>query len=397
MLPNASLLLTKATPDERVRTWLQQQPHWGPSFTPQAYVSREERLLNLRLTKDGGLTIWALTHEMDVNDTSDNTDDVVGSDGASQRPILSSLEVFRKRAIVRGTDGIVRDVTAHAVASVFTAPENRRKGYSSKMLSLLGDELAQQQAQDPGSAEFSVLFSDIGKTFYAQQQWMPFPSTHLSFSVSPLAATTTTTTATHDDRLTLITDDNLPAVAALDEETLREKLARPPQSPSTVRVAILPDLATYEWQLTRAAILANLLLGRAPTTHGALYNPPGRPNSRVWMLWSPAVPGGRDAPDKNTFYILHLALEDPALPDDALSAALAALMTVARTQAEEWLCPKIDMWNPDDRLRVLMQQAVPLPSELVVRETTSIASLRWFGDGPVSDVEWVDNHKFEWC
>ncbi|KAG5932214.1 hypothetical protein E4U53_001431 [Claviceps sorghi] len=395
MLPSASLILTKATPEERAKAWLQQQPHWGPRFTPEAYVSREERLLNLRLTKDGGLTTWALTHEIDIDRTGHIVDRMANANNASHRPILSSLELYRKRAIVRGTNGIVRDVTAHAIASVFTAPENRRKGYSSKMLSLLGDELAQQQAQDPGSAEFSVLFSDIGRTFYAQHGWMPFPSTHLSFSVSPLAAAAAA--AAHDDRLTLITEDNLPMVADLDEQTLREKLARPPQSPDAVRVAILPDLATYEWHLTRAAILASLLLGKAPTTHGALYTPPGRPHSRVWMLWSPAVPGGRHAPDKNTLNILHLALEDPALPDDALSTALAAIMTVAQTQADEWLCPKIDMWNPDDRIRALMQQAVPLPSELVVRETTSIASLRWFGDGSVSDVEWVDNHKFEWC
>ncbi|KAG6004040.1 hypothetical protein E4U21_001436 [Claviceps maximensis] len=380
-LTTASLVLAKATPDERIKTWLRHQPQWGSIFTPQAYVSREERLLNLRLTKDGGLTIWAL-----AQDTSNDSD----------RPILSSLEVYHKRAIVRGTNGIVRDVTAHGVATVFTPPENRRRGYSSKMLSLLGDKLARQQSQEPGSAEFSVLFSDIGKTFYAQHQWMPFPSTHLSFAVTP-PSTTTSSTHTQDDALTLITNDNLAMVAELDEQTLRAKLARPPLQPGAVRVAILPDLATYEWYLTRAAITTTHHLGKAPTVHGAMYTPPGRPDSRVWMLWSAAVSGGSQSPDKNVMNILHFALEDHDIPDHDLCTAMASIMAVAQSQAQEWHCSKIEMWNPEDRLRALMQQSVRLPSELVVRETSCIASLRWFGEGSVSDVEWVDNQKFEWC
>ncbi|KAG6017884.1 hypothetical protein E4U43_008438 [Claviceps pusilla] len=396
-LPTGPLILAKATPDERTSTWVRHQPHWGSSFTPQAYVSREERLLSLGLTRDGGLTIWALTQDTNNSIDTDSTNDVnnaKNAKNASGRPILSSLEVYRKRAIVRGTNGIVRDVTAHGVATVFTPPKNRRKGYGSKMLSLLGDELAQQQSQEPGSAEFSILFSDVGKTFYAQQQWMPFPSTHLSFSVTPF---TTTNNATEDDCLTLITNENLPMIAELDEQTVREKLARPPLRPNTVRVAILPDLATYEWYLTRAGILTTHLLGKAPTVHGAMYNPPGRPHSRVWMLWSPAVSGGSHSPDKNVMNILHYALEDPAIPDDVLSRALNTIMCVAQTQAKEWLCSRIDMWNPEDRIRVLLQQSVSLPSELVDRETSCIASLRWFGEGSVSDVEWVDNQKFEWC
>ncbi|KAG5979557.1 hypothetical protein E4U55_005019 [Claviceps digitariae] len=388
----ASLLLAKATPDERIDTWLRHQPHWGSSFTPQAYVSREERLLDLRLTKDGGLTTWILTQ--DTTTTNNSIDGTNNTNNASGRQILSSLETYRKRAIVRDPNGTVRDVTAHGIATVFTAPENRRKGYCSKLLSLLADELTHQQSHEPGSAEFSILFSDIGKTFYAQQQWTPFPSTHLSFSVNP---STTTTTTTQDDCLTLITDDNLPTIAQLDEQTLRTKLAHPPLPPHTLRAAILPDLATYEWHFARAAILTSRLLGRAPTVHGAIYTPPGRPHSRVWILWSASVPGASHSPDQNVLNMLHVALEDPAIPEEDLSRALHSIMRVAQTEAQQWHCPKIHMWNPEDRIHALMKRSVSLPTELVVRETSSIASLRWFGEGPVSEVEWVDNQKFEWC
>ncbi|CCE31255.1 uncharacterized protein CPUR_05106 [Claviceps purpurea 20.1] len=400
--PMTSLVLVKATPEEKTAICLRHQPHWGSSFTPEGYLRREEGLQELSLARDGGLTVWALTQNTDANDdnsNNNNNNSYNTDDAPAGRPILSSLETYRKRAIVRGTDGIVRDVTAHGVASVFTPPHHRRKGYSSKMLSLLGDELARQEAQQPGSAGFSVLFSDVGKTFYAQHQWMPFPSTHLSFSVdlSTSTSTTTSTSNTIDDHLTLITDDNLPKIAQLDEQTLRQKLSRPPQSPHTIRVALLPDLPTYEWHFARAAFQARHLFGKTPSLHGALYTPPERPHSRVWMLWNHSLSGGPDSPEKNVLNVLHLALEDHDIPDRDLVTGLEAIMGVAQAQAQEWLCAKIEMWNPDERVKELMGRATKLPSELVVRETASIASLRWYGEGGVMDVEWVDNEKFEWC
>ncbi|KAG6320762.1 hypothetical protein E4U22_002926 [Claviceps purpurea] len=397
-----SLVLVKATSEEKTAICLRHQPHWGSSFTPEGYLRREEGLQELSLARDGGLTVWALTQNTDANDdnsNNNNNNSYNTDDAPAGRPILSSLETYRKRAIVRGTDGVVRDVTAHGVASVFTPPHHRRKGYSSKMLSLLGDELARQEAQQPGSAGFSVLFSDVGKTFYAQHQWMPFPSTHLSFSVdlSTSTSTTTSTSNTIDDHLTLITDDNLPKIAQLDEQTLRQKLSRPPQPPHTIRLALLPDLPTYEWHFARAAFQARHLFGKTPSLHGALYTPPERPHSRVWMLWNHSLSGGPDSPEKNVLNVLHLALEDHDIPDRDLVTGLEAIMGVAQAQAQEWLCAKIEMWNPDERVKELMGRATKLPSELVVRETASIASLRWYGEGEVMDVEWVDNEKFEWC
>ncbi|KAG5938358.1 hypothetical protein E4U60_001396 [Claviceps pazoutovae] len=399
--PMTSLVLAKATPEEKTAICLRHQPHWGSSFSPEGYLRREEGLQELSLARDGGLTVWALTQNTDANNDNDNSDNnsYNTDDAPAGRPILSSLETYRKRAIVRGTDGIVHDVTAHGVASVFTPPHHRRKGYSSKMLSLLGDELARQEAQKPGSAGFSVLFSDVGKTFYAQHQWMPFPSTHLSFSVdlSTSTSTSTSTSNTVDDRLTLITDDNLPKITQLDEQTLRQKLSRPPQPPHTIRVALLPDLPTYEWHFARTAFQARHLFGKTPSLHGALYTPPERPHSRVWMLWNHSLSGRPDSPEKNVLNVLHLALEDHDIPDRDLVAGLEAIMGVAQVQAQEWLCAKIEMWNPDERVKELMGRATKLPSELIVRETASIASLRWYGEGGVMDVEWVDNEKFEWC
>ncbi|KAK2605828.1 hypothetical protein QQS21_003782 [Conoideocrella luteorostrata] len=384
-LPNKSsspFTIAKATPDESVYTWTRHQPFWGPQHTQQSYITRESKLLTYRLTKNGGLTTWILTDTNNNHDGETNT--------TTNRTIFSSLETYRKRAIVRGTDGLVRDVIAYGVASVFTPEEHRRQGYAAKMLSLLGETLSAWQSGEAGSAEFSVLFSDIGRNFYAQQQWMPFPSTHLSFATKPFRTDL-------DNRLTLITDDNLQTVAELDEQTMRKKIATPPIGPHKVRVAILPDFATYEWHLARARCLTSHLLGRTPTVHGAIYTPPGLPNSRIWMLWSCDVYGGKDKLEENVMHILHFALEDDKISNEELTKAFRSIMGVVHNNAHEWFCPKINMWNPDDRTKTLVNNLVDLQADFIVRQKSNITSLRWFGEGPVSEVEWVDNQRFEWC
>ncbi|KHN97023.1 uncharacterized protein MAM_05132 [Metarhizium album ARSEF 1941] len=383
-LPSAtssSLTLAEATQDEKVYIWTRHQHVWAPRLTPQAYVDREEYLLTSQLARDGGHTSWILT---DPTST-----DAHGAPGG--RPILSSVETYRKRAIVRDPDGTVRDVTAHGLASVFTFDEFRRRGYAGRMLALVGESLAKQQAREPGSAEFSVMFSDIGKDFYANHQWMPFPSTHMSFPAKPPPATRP------DDQLTPVTGDNLPAVAQLDEQTLRRKLAGPPGKGFKVRAAIVPDFATYDWQLARERLICNYMLGRAPAVHGAIYTPADASGSRVWMLWSNVCHGGQEKPEDNVLNILHYAVENDAISDEDMSRALEAIMGLARSNARDWLCAKIDMWNPDERTQRLLRNIPHLEGELVTREETNIPALRWFGHGPVSDVEWVDNEKFEWC
>lgn len=374
-LSDASLVLTRGTLEEQVSIWKRTQPSWGPSYTPEAYIARERLLLTFELTKDGGLECWILT---DANAA------------AAERPVLSSCETYRKKALARDADGSVRDVTSYGIASVFTYEEHRRKGYAGKMLSLLGEELAKKQDSNKGDSEFSILFSDIGNKYYAGFDWLPFPSTHLSTPTRPF-------TTPYDDCLTLITDDNLRMVAELDEKTLRAKIASPPSDPHKVRVAVVPDFATYQWHMIREDFMCKHAIDKGPTVHGAIYTPKDAPTSRVWALWSTILYGGKEKPEINVMNFLRFAVEDDNISDEELSKAIKAIMGLVHTNAQEWLCPKVDMWNPEPRTRRLIENMTELNSTFVEREKTNITSFRWFGEGPVSEVEWVANEKFEWC
>ena len=377
---SATVVLAHPNRDEQVHTWEQTRPSWGPTYTAQGYIEREDFLLKCPLAKDGGLTSWILT----------DSSAVVQPD-KKLRPILSSCETYRKRAVVRGTDGVVRDVTAHGIASVFTFEDCRRRGYANKMLQLVGEEFAKEETVKAGAAQFSVLFSDIGKKFYGDLGWKPFPSTHLSFPTKPFVTG-------FDDRLTPIDDDNLASLAELDERVLRIKMQSPPTGSAKVRAAILPDYNTLEWHIARETYMANHVFNsNGPKKNGVLYTPAGHPNQRVWGIWSAIWYGGRERPEMNVLNFLRFGVEDDNISDQELSKAIKAIIGAAHSMAHEWLCTKVDMWNPDTRTQKLISAMPELDGELVHREKTNIASLRWFGEGSVDDVEWVANEKFEWC
>lgn len=57
----------------------------------------------------------------------------------------------------------MQDVISHGIGSVFCDPVYRGKGYAVRMLSELGKILDTWQQQNEDKADFTVLFSDIGK------------------------------------------------------------------------------------------------------------------------------------------------------------------------------------------------------------------------------------------
>ncbi|KAM3508985.1 hypothetical protein MY10362_000870 [Beauveria mimosiformis] len=406
-LPSAaspSVVLAVASPSEQRHAWRATHPSWGRGLTLAQYLAREEYLLTTALARDGGLTPWILT-----TTTTTVTD--------SPRPVLSSCETLKKRALVASPDGSsVTDVVAHGVASVFTEQGHRSRGYAGRMMALLGAELARREAALPGAARFSVLFSDIGPRFYANHQWNPMGNTHLAFPVGGGGGGGgVPSTSTPDARITELTDQHLEALTARDEQLLRAQLSRPIAAAAaaaarhTLRVAVLPDCATLEWHFRREDnMLPGNLLGSAPArVRGALYTPPPGDNDdndarRVWGFWVRSRSDGGSSSSSPVVTVLHflrLVVEDDArTSDEELAAALGGIMEVARREAAGCGASSVEMWNPSAMVTAVFRERLPqLEGSIVQRDESSLASLRWFGAGSVDDVEWVANEKFAWC
>ncbi|KAL2164877.1 hypothetical protein VTH06DRAFT_173 [Thermothelomyces fergusii] len=135
------------------------------------------------------------------------------------------------------------------------------------------------------------------------------------------------------------------------------------------------------------------IFGRTPTVRGAVAGEPGR---RIWAVWARGYYGGLKREEGNVLHVLRVVIEDPDQPDERLLDGFRSIVRMAQREAAEWHTQDVQMWNPTAKLRGLVDKC-GIESEFVVRETDSIASLRWYGDEPVSEVDWVANEKYAWC
>lgn len=396
-LPSADspdLVLAESTKAELQHVWSLHHPMWGPALRLEDYLHREEFLMTVPLAKNGGVTHWILT---DRNATPD------------ERPIYASCESLRKRALASrlGSDGhvVIQEGIAHGIASVFTNPTYRGKGYASRMMSELGPKLKEwsEGRKEPKGGDqetvitrslFSVLYSDIGKMFYAKNGWAAFESSHLCFKPAAAAAAPNSVSS----KAKPLGYHDLAVLCHLDEKILRSTMnhraKKLPETGSQACAALMPDLDQFLWHLMREDFMTKHIFGKTPTVRGALYGEPGK---RIWAVWTRGYYGGLEKVEGNTFHILRFVVENE---DDAneeyVAEGFREIIQVAQHEAKEWRSFDIQMWNPSPLLETAAMKS-GVEYSLVDREKESIASLMWYGDEPTTSVDWVANEKFAWC
>jgi GNAT superfamily N-acetyltransferase len=326
--------------------------------------------------------------------------------------ILCGCETIRKRALVRSPDGQVKDVVAYGVCSVFCREEFRGKGYAGRMMEELGKKLSSLGSSSPSTTSagghlsvvgtqrplFSVLFSDIGKQFYASKGWKPFPSTHITLPPGytddppfpPLTSQSQDNNANSDlPTPTLLSPSDLPPLCSLDEKALRSRLSNlPPSTTTHTIVSLIPDHATIAWHHARENFLSKnfLHLNAEPEIKGALVtinlpssmqkegkevriwcyflrnfttNTPQDPNTLFILRWgsddekvagllqAPGSFAGKNLSTKTTSADAADADESSENDDDdAIVLALQSLLLTARFQAYEWGMREIKIWSP---------------------------------------------------
>jgi GNAT superfamily N-acetyltransferase len=368
------LILVPATASERIASIRLNSVAWKGPLDVETYIQREDHLLQQRLTRDG-LTCWVL---------------VDGREPEDSRTILSSCESYRKSALL-AHDGTVEKVSTHGVGSVYCRPEFRGKGYAKRMLEELSVKLETwgMEKEARRRSLFTVLFSDIGKKFYAQFGWRPYLSSHMSLPAT--VAGLVEKGATRD----LFAEDVqkcLCSEVVLDK--LRDQMLVASRESGGAKIAILPNFDHFVWHWAREEFYAeNLLPERSPpVVKGA-----GDDRARVYCAWNRNF---GETPEDNVLYILRWVYDEPTSPaeEEAIVNAMAAILRRAQQEAQEWNMSKVEFWNPTP----LLQKAVALVEprvELVHREKDSISSLRWTGEeqGLGKDVEWLLNEKYTWC
>lgn len=341
---------------------------WAKDLTVEKYHAREQTLASTPLTRNGGLSAWVLVNPEDPHE------------------VLSSCETIKKGAFVsslpaNGDDvSSVKQVTAHGVGSVFTPVEHRGNGYARTMLQLLAETLRKGNYDG-----FSVLYSDIGKEFYARLGWLPHRSAHLEFPAIEEAVAPVTGVKS-------LRSTDVPSLCVKDVAALTEALSRPNLSANT-RIAFVPDYQTMEWHWTREEFVAPVLrkhMDIKPETKGAITV-----DSKRWFIWN------RDfGKNSSQLFIIRYVNVSRSLNDLDEESHVARLFRAASIEARKCGLKKVTMWNPDDIcIRAARRVAGPAV-QVVDRATESICSVMMHskhkGSGP-EEVDWVANEKYAWC
>lgn len=384
-LPSADspdLALVIPTAAERVKCLMTNSIEWKGPLNPEQYIRRENHLMSQEMTKNGAMTYWIL---------------VDGTLPPDNRPILSSCESFGKRAFL-AHNGEVEDILAHSIGSVFCPPEFRGRGYARRMIQELSRKLEtwQQQREIRGRTVFSVLYSDIGKIFYAQHGWKPFPSSHMT--LAPISKAEFSKGVPGLDMTQVkemgAGDVNRLMCSEAAMQRYREILRKSSKVTQKAKVAFAPDFPHMTWHWAREEFYVQILLpGRGvPKLKGACVE-----NRGVFCAWNRSF--GRER-KHNTLYILRSLFEESTSPPErqAVVEALTGILQFARLEAQEWDMDHVEIWNPTP----LMKQAIRMldPRAMVVdREKRSITSLRWSGGdlGLGGEVDWYWNERYAWC
>ena len=378
-----SLHLSHPTPQECIEIWTDTSVSWKDSLTLQAYLEESHHLTNIPLAKDNGLTLWILVDK---------------SLPPNKRPILCSCESFRKRSVTSDADGNVEDNIVHGVASVFCAPKYRGRGYATRHMREMARALHSWQSEGIRCVG-SILYSDIGKTYYAKLGWHPTPmNSHAIFqplkSPEPLSAKA-------------LLEADLAKLCERDEEMIRQSMAKPAET--KMRLSIVPDLDHILWHMGKESFATQYLFEKVPQVKGAIA---GFPGSRVWAIWTHRY---YDHPDtegsENVLHILRLVIEDH--DTDKLSTpkgeeqdrryheqacSVKAVLQAAQSEGFEWKLDCVKLWNPTPVVQSMIDQS-GIEYSLVDREEDSIASGLWYdehgGAGP--SPEWLHNEHYAWC
>ena len=388
VLPDSSspkLHLSHPTDEENVSIWMLTSNSWKGALTIPQYLEESSYLTTVPLAKDGGMTQWVL-----VDKTLP----------PNQRQLLASCETFRKRSLISDPSGNVTETITHGVASVYCDPKYRRRGYASRLLNDLGEVLPGWQVEQNKPVVASVLFSDVGKKFYATVGWNPFPSYHIDFDPAvveyPGAAR--------------IVAEKIDRYCQDDEELCRQAMAQPNTCGKT-RYMILPDRDHIVWHHRKEEFACQKLFGKTPRAKGAVS---GAPGNRVWAIWSHRFYGPPEVKTSgNTLYLLRLVIENQIPLEKALEAGtlfdtkalvrppieeLKAVLQTAQNEAAEWGLQQVKLWTPSPLIERLIKET-GIKHQREDRKSMGICSLRWYGEGNGREdgLDWIGDGFYYYC
>jgi GNAT superfamily N-acetyltransferase len=386
-LPDAhspQLHLSHPVEKEMMAIWKATASVWKGMLTTPLYIKECADIWTALLAQNHTMTQWILVDKRYT---------------PNKRLILASCETIRKRAWVKQQNGQILEVITHVVDSVYCYPAYRHRGYASRLLQEVARLLPIWQVSEKRCMA-SVLFSDVGKEFYAKLGWHPFPSYHIELTPYPLRTV----------QAIPIFENDVSALCQEDENMTRQSMEA--LISNKILFMIVPDHANMLWHHRKEELICQYLFKRRPIVKGAMS---GKRGNRIWAIWARAFYGSlEDVNSGNSLYILRLVIENQdilmrytkqnikSLEDEKhYNMQVENLKTVlhaAQAEADHWKLQCVQLWNPTDQIQQLVDRT-GIQYRKKYREQEGVCSLLWYGEGKgTSDhVEWICNEKYGYC
>lgn len=374
-----SLSIFAATYDQTIESRKRTFPHWGRGLTEETYLERDSRLSYLEHARNGKLVTWVLAPR----------------DNPATMDFKCSCETFRRNTLVKyPVDDTPRDVVGYTVASVFTPPQNRGKGYAAHMMRLLHwimaphSSLPQFPAKwgtpPPESPEYnvaiaSVLYSDVGPTFYAQfgpdessEGWVVKDPYSTIWEVKPGE----TDPAQYSEGIELIPLDLRQCVIRWDQDTEKIRQTLKATQPDRIAYSFLPNEGVAMTMVQRTEFFnSDKVDAKMPTTWGVELKRQGKePEIATWTI--------DVRPPPTTLLITRLR----ASPE-----GFGHILNYVFTAARDSGCERIEVWNLPKELEEVAGQY----GGSTIQREDHLNALKWYGPGD-EKVDWINNEKFCW-
>jgi len=281
-------------------------------------------------------------------------------DSPSTEPLCACETFNRKRALVKTPGKQSEEVPVIGVASVFTPSKSRGKGYAGTMMRLLSERLK----KETGSKGFSVLYSDVGPTFYDRNGgWKAHQATEVNIPA-------TSTFSEEIVSMKLMTLEEAEECIKEDARLLKQEMDDLEISEVTA-VQLIPQNDELEWATVRGRQSAQASPLKQSENVGARIVDEGKLGYITWV------------PDLSRRSLTVLRLREPTS-----DAALKRLVSAALREARDLGLEKVKIWCPSSRLLKL------LDTKVVLRDENLPCLLPL---GTEERIQWRNIEKLGWC
>ncbi|KAG6882330.1 hypothetical protein C0993_011015 [Termitomyces sp. T159_Od127] len=363
----SSLSLFAGTPEQILESRRRSAVEWGKDRTLEEYLARDEFTDKQEVARNGRLITWVLASRNDPTSLS----------------FLCSCETFRRDGVI-SAGGNPKKVICYGIASVFTPPCHRGKGYASHMMRLLHWVIADasllpavfpsewgvppDRVACAGDGIFSALWSDVGAGFYRRcgptgclDGWVvrsPFSTT---WDVKPGKS--------NADTAGWVLLDEAGAMKLWEDDA--ENIARAFSSADNFKVSFsfLPHKGVAAFQHWRNIDILKKF-GYTSIRHWGVSK-----DSHTFATWTFEI----TSPSK-TLLITRLS---------SLSADFESLLSMIMTVASKHGMQNVEVYNLPDHL----QSSAARLGGITFERNEHLSCFKWYGKEDAADVAWLLNER----